>query len=87
MSKTLQRSCNLIFAAGTIHVEDSSDSEERNEITKAYDLIESYNLHGKLRWLPSINKLDTGEAYRVIFGDLRAETVSAERLAQLEGRD
>jgi sucrose synthase len=66
MSKTLQRCCNLIFAAGTIHVEDSSDSEERNEITKAYDLIESYNLHGKLRWLPSINKLDTGEAYRII---------------------
>ena len=66
MSKTLQDACNLIFAAGTIHIEDSSDSEERNEITKAYDLIESYNLHGKLRWLPSINKLDTGEAYRVI---------------------
>jgi sucrose synthase len=66
MSKKLQSSCNLIFAAGTIHVEDSSDSEERNEIIKAYDLIESYNLHGKLRWLPSINKLDTGEVYRII---------------------
>jgi sucrose synthase len=66
MSKALQRSCNLIFAAGTIHVEESSDSEERNEIMKAYDLIESYNLHGKLRWLPSINKLDTGEVYRII---------------------
>jgi sucrose synthase len=66
MSKKLQHSCNLIFAAGTIRVEDSSDSEERNEITKAYDLIESYNLHGKLRWLPSINKLDTGEVYRII---------------------
>ena len=66
MSKKLQQTCNLIFAAGTIHVEDSSDSEERNEIIKAYDLIESYNLHGKLRWLPSINKLDTGEVYRII---------------------
>jgi sucrose synthase len=66
MSKKLQSSCNLIFAAGTIHVENSNDSEERNEIIKAYDLIESYNLHGKLRWLPSINKLDTGEVYRVI---------------------
>jgi sucrose synthase len=66
MSKKIQRSCNLIFAAGTIHVEDSSDSEERNEITKAYDLIESYNLHGKVRWLPSVNKLDTGEVYRII---------------------
>jgi sucrose synthase len=35
MSKKLQSSCNLIFAAGTIHVEDSRDSEERNEIIKA----------------------------------------------------
>ncbi len=66
MSKKLQHSCNLIFAAGTIHVEESSDAEERNEINKAYDLVESYNLHGKLRWLPSINKLDTGEVYRII---------------------
>jgi sucrose synthase len=66
MSKKLQSSCNLIFAAGTIHVEDSSDSEERNEIIKAYDLIESFNLHGNLRWLPSIDKLDTGEVYRII---------------------
>ena len=66
MSKKLQKSCNLIFAAGTIHVEDSSDIEERSEITKAYDLIERFNLHGKVRWLPSINKLDTGEVYRII---------------------
>jgi sucrose synthase len=66
MSKKLQDFCNLIFAAGTIHIENSSDSEERNEINKAYDLIESFNLHGKLRWLPSINKLDTGEVYRII---------------------
>jgi len=66
MSKKLQRSCNLIFAAGTIHVKESNDIEERNEITKAYDLIERFNLHGKVRWLPSINKLDTGEAYRII---------------------
>jgi len=66
MSKKLQKSCNLIFAAGTIHIEDSSDIEERSEITKAYDLIERFNLHGKVRWLPSINKLDTGEVYRII---------------------
>jgi len=66
MSKKLQQLCNLIFAAGTIHVEDSRDIEERSEITKAYDLIERFNLHGKVRWLPSINKLDTGEVYRII---------------------
>jgi sucrose synthase len=66
MSKKLRASCNLIFAAGTIHIENSNDVEERNEITKAYDLIERFNLHGNVRWLPSINKLDTGEVYRII---------------------
>jgi sucrose synthase len=66
MSKKLQNFCNLIFAAATIHMENSSDSEERNEIIKAYDLIERFNLHGKFRWLPSINKLDTGEVYRIV---------------------
>jgi sucrose synthase len=66
ISKKLQQCCNLVFAAGTIHIEDSADIEERNEITKAYDLIERFNLHGKVRWLPSINKLDTGEVYRII---------------------
>lgn len=66
MSKKLQDGCNLIFAAGTIDVQNSSDAEERNEITKAYDLIERYQLQGKIRWLPSINKLDTGEVYRII---------------------
>jgi len=66
MSKKIQQSCNLIFAAGTIHIEDSSDVEEKVEIKKAYDLIERFNLHGKVRWLPSINKLDTGEVYRII---------------------
>ena len=66
MSKKLQQSCNLIFAAGTIHIKNSKDIEERNEIAKAYNLIERFNLHGNVRWLPSINKLDTGEVYRII---------------------
>jgi sucrose synthase len=55
-----------VFAAGTIHIEDSTDMEERKEIARAYDLIDRFNLHGKVRWLPSINKLDTGEVYRII---------------------
>lgn len=66
LSKKLQQSCNLILAAGTIHVENSGDIEERNEIVKAYNLIDRFDLHGKVRWLPSINKLDTGEVYRII---------------------
>ncbi len=66
MSPVLRESCNLIFAAGTIDLKKSTDIEERNEITKAYDLIERFNLYGNIRWLPSINKLDTGEVYRII---------------------
>lgn len=66
MSKKLQQTYNLVFAAGTIHIEASKDMEERNEISKAYRLIEQYNLYGSIRWLPSINKLETGEVYRVI---------------------
>lgn len=66
VSKKLRKSCNLIIAAGTIHIKDSNDIEERNEIAKAYELIERFNLYGCMRWLPSINKLDTGEVYRII---------------------
>ena len=65
-SEKLRQQCNLIFAAGTTHLEDSKDAEERAEIEKAYRLIEEYDLHGSIRWLPSINKLDTGEVYRLI---------------------
>jgi sucrose synthase len=66
MSQKLQQYFNLVFAAGSIHIEDSVDIEERNEITKVYDLFESYNLFGKVRWLPNIDKLETGEVYRII---------------------
>ncbi len=66
VSKKLQEKCNLIFAAGTINVDQSQDAEEREEINKAYYLIDKYNLQNKIRWLPSIDKLDTGEVYRII---------------------
>ena len=66
LSAKLQAHFNLVFAAGTIHIEDSKDPEERQEISKAYQLIDKYNLHGKFRWLPSISKLETGEVYRII---------------------
>ncbi len=64
----LNHACNLIFAAGTIHPDRSGDLEEREEIEKAYRLIDELNLHGRVRWLPSIDKKDTGEVYR-IFAD------------------
>lgn len=66
MSKTLQKHYNLVFAAGTIHIHESDDEEEKEEIRRAYRLIDDYGLGGHVRWLPSINKLETGEVYRII---------------------
>jgi sucrose synthase len=66
MSERLQEHFNLIFAAGTIHLQESNDAEEQDQIRKAYELIEAYNLQGSVRWLPSIQKLETGEVYRVV---------------------
>lgn len=66
LSETLQGSCNLIIAAGSIHLEKAMDKEERVEIEKALKLIERFDLRSKIRWLPSINKLETGEVYRII---------------------
>ena len=62
----LRKHCNLIVAAGTIHLEESQDSEERTEIQRMYDLIGTYGLHGHIRWLPSVPKQETGEVYRII---------------------
>ncbi len=66
MSRKLREKYNLVFAAGTIHLDESQDEEEREQIRQAYALIDQYQLQGSLRWLPSIPKLETGEAYRVI---------------------
>ncbi|MEQ8959348.1 MAG: glycosyltransferase, partial [Coleofasciculus sp. C2-GNP5-27] len=66
-SKALQEQCNLIFVAGKLRTEDSTDNEERDEIVKLYRLIDEYNLHGKVRWLGvRLPKRDSGEIYRVI---------------------
>jgi len=66
VSKILREKCNLIFAAGAIHVQESKDAEEQAQIRLAYELINKYRLHGSVRWLPSIPKLETGEVYRII---------------------
>ncbi|NEO99181.1 MAG: sucrose synthase [Symploca sp. SIO2E9] len=66
-SQELQEKCNLILVAGKLRVEDSTDSEEKDEIVKLYRIIEEYNLDGKIRWLGvRLPKGDSGEIYRVI---------------------
>jgi sucrose synthase len=66
-SQELQSNCNLILVAGKLRVEESGDSEEQDEITKLYQIIERYNLQGKIRWLGvRLSKTDSGEIYRVL---------------------
>lgn len=66
-SKDLQERCNLILIAGKLRTEESTDHEEISEIEKLYQIIEQYQLHGKIRWLGvRLPKSDTGEIYRVI---------------------
>jgi sucrose synthase len=66
-SKELQEKCNLILVAGNLRVEDSTDREETIEIEKLYQIIDEYNLHGKIRWLGvRLSKGDSGEIYRTI---------------------
>lgn len=66
-SPELQESCNLILVAGKLRTEDSTDSEEINEIQKLYGIIEQYELYGKIRWLGvRLSKADSGEIYRSI---------------------
>ncbi|MBW4448090.1 MAG: sucrose synthase [Spirirestis rafaelensis WJT71-NPBG6] len=66
-SKELQEHFNLILIAGKLRVEESDDNEERDEIIKLYNIIEEYNLQGKIRWLGvRLSKGQSGEVYRVI---------------------
>lgn len=66
-NQQLQQQCNLILVTGKLHAEESKDNEEREEIIKLYQIIEKYNLQGKIRWLGvHFSKTDSGEIYRVI---------------------
>lgn len=66
-SKDLQERCNLILIAGKLRTEDSTDHEEIEEIQRLYQIVDEYNLHGKIRWLGvRLSKSDSGEVYRII---------------------
>lgn len=66
-SKELQDRCNLILIAGKLRTDDSTDHEEVSEIEKLYQIIEEYELNGKIRWLGvRLAKGDSGEVYRII---------------------
>ena len=66
-NKEMQKISNLIIIAGKIDPTESSDIEEKDQINVMHQLIQKYNLQGKIRWIGKILRKDqTGEAYRVI---------------------
>ena len=63
----LQERYNLILVAGKLRTDESGDREEIEEIERMYRAIDTYNLHGKVRWLGiRLPKGDSAEIYRVV---------------------
>ncbi|AGY59080.1 sucrose synthase [Gloeobacter kilaueensis] len=66
-SPELQERANLILVAGKLRAEDSTDREEIAEINRLYEIVDRYQLAGKIRWLGvRLAKVDSGEIYRVV---------------------
>ncbi|MCF8242247.1 MAG: sucrose synthase [Melioribacteraceae bacterium] len=66
-STELQEKANLIIVAGKVNAEDTTDNEEKEQIGIMHDLINKYELHGKIRWLGKLFRKDeAGEVYRII---------------------
>lgn len=64
-SDELKERANLIIAAGRINAEESSDSEEQDQIRLTHELLEKYDLHKHVRWIGRpLRKDESGEAYR-----------------------
>ncbi|TQD93675.1 hypothetical protein C1H46_020679 [Malus baccata] len=62
----LRELVNLVVVAGDRRNE-SKDNEEKAELKKMYELIDTYKLNGQLRWISSqMNRVRNGELYRYI---------------------
>lgn len=66
-STRMQEQANLLVVAGHIQADQSGDREEREQIEKMHQLIDEYQLDGKVRWLGKhLEKNLAGELYRYI---------------------
>ncbi|NOQ47416.1 MAG: sucrose synthase [Desulfobulbaceae bacterium] len=66
-SKQLRNITSLLIIGGTVHPDNSGDSEEREQILKMHELFEQYGLEGQVRWLGlRLDKNLSGELYRYI---------------------
>ncbi len=66
-SQRLKEAANVFLIAGCTDLAESDDEEERHQIRVLYDLIETHDLRGRLRWVPKqSDKVFNGELYRTI---------------------
>ncbi|MDJ0706665.1 MAG: sucrose synthase [Leptolyngbyaceae cyanobacterium MO_188.B28] len=66
-SQALQARCNLVMITGNLNPEEASTPEEKREIQRLHDLIDTFDLQTKIRWVGQrLTSRDLGEAYRVI---------------------
>ncbi len=66
-NEKLQEQANLFLVAGYVDTRQSNDEEEKIQIERLYQLIDEYQLEGKIRWVGrQLNKNFTGELYRTI---------------------
>ncbi len=66
-SPRLRERANVFVIAGNTRFEDSDDNEEKEQIRRFYDLIETGGLRGRIRWVPKqSDKVFNGELYRTI---------------------
>ncbi|KAL8150798.1 hypothetical protein V2J09_020606 [Rumex salicifolius] len=65
-NEKLRELVNLVVVAGDRRKE-SKDTEEKAEMKKMYELIETYKLNGQFRWISAqMNRVRNGELYRYI---------------------
>ncbi len=63
----LRELTNLLIIGGTVHPDNSDDSEEREQILKIHELFDRFGLEGQVRWLGlRLDKNLSGELYRYI---------------------
>ena len=63
----LRELSNLLIVGGSVDVERSQDTDEREQIELMHALLEKHGLRGHVRWLQSeVDKASNGELYRFI---------------------
>ncbi|MHB8901886.1 MAG: glycosyltransferase [Thermoguttaceae bacterium] len=64
---SLRDAANLFIVSSITDPLQSKDQEEIAEIHRMYELLDSYDLQGHVRWCAArLNKVETGEIYRVV---------------------